>query len=74
MDTNNANTVAFEEDQFDLAAHKKAADSVAREKSRVKRIRRQIFVGKIFVAIAMLVIFLLIAWVLMTPNILVILW
>jgi len=45
---------SFDEDNFDLYEHRKAANAVAREQSRLKSIRRQIFVGKVILAIVAL--------------------
>ena len=60
--------IGFEEDSFDLAAHKKAADAVTREKSRVKRVHRQVIVGKVMLALATVVIFYLIAHIAFTSG------
>jgi len=43
--------VSFEEDNFDLNSYRKAANAVVRDSSRLKSIRRQIFVGKVILAI-----------------------
>jgi hypothetical protein len=44
--------IRFDEDSFDLLAHQKKADTARRERARIKRIRRQIKLGKILIAIA----------------------
>jgi len=49
----------FEEDNFDLTAHKKAADTVTKEKARVKVIRRQVAFGKAVMAVSAFLIFIL---------------
>ncbi|MCL2225549.1 MAG: hypothetical protein FWB96_11340 [Defluviitaleaceae bacterium] len=54
---NTKSTMRFDEDSFDLAAHKKAADAVTREKARVSRVRKQVRRGKIILAVVMVVIF-----------------
>jgi len=70
MNTESTKPVIYEEDTFDLTAHKKAADAATREKNRVKRIRRQVKIGKVFMAIAALAIFVLIYYVaVVTGNI-----
>jgi len=46
----------FDEDSYDLNEHRKKAEAVVEKKSRIKRIRRNIGVGKILMAIAALVI------------------
>jgi hypothetical protein len=53
----NVNTMRFDEDSFDLSEHKKAADAVTREKARVKRIRRQVRLGKIVIVVVTIIIF-----------------
>ncbi|MCL2197501.1 MAG: hypothetical protein FWB80_01120 [Defluviitaleaceae bacterium] len=53
----NKNTMSFDEDSFDLAEHKRAADAVTREKARVSRIRRQVRIGKIMLAVVTVIIF-----------------
>ncbi|MCL1845266.1 MAG: hypothetical protein FWF77_05130 [Defluviitaleaceae bacterium] len=47
----------FDEDNFDLGEHKKAADAVKREKANAERKRRQIKFGKIMLAIVTIIIF-----------------
>ena len=42
----------FDEDSFDLIAHKKAATSHTQAKAHVKRIRLKVTVGRIIVTIA----------------------
>ena len=46
------NMPSFNEDDFDLIAHKNAATSVTQAKAREKRDRRKISVGKIVVMLA----------------------
>jgi len=53
----NTNAMRFDEDSFDLAAHRRAADAVTREKARVKRVRRQVRYGKVAVFVVTVVIF-----------------
>ncbi|MCL1884919.1 MAG: hypothetical protein FWF81_14330 [Defluviitaleaceae bacterium] len=53
----NTTSMRFDEDNFDLAEHKKKADQVAREKARIEKIRRQVKFGKIMLVIATTVIF-----------------
>jgi hypothetical protein len=53
----NTNTIRFDEDSFDLAEHKRAADAIIREKARVKRVRRQVKTGKIILAVVTIIIF-----------------
>ena len=62
-DSNTTRPIMFEEDSFDLAAHKKAADSITREKNRVSRIKRQVKIGKFFMAVAALIIFVVIYYI-----------
>jgi len=57
---NHVKSLAFDEDTFDLAEHKKAADAVTKKKSRFKRIRRQVVIGKVILAIVAVIIFFLI--------------
>jgi len=54
---------SFEEDNFDLYSYRKAANATTREQSRVKSIRRQIFVGKVILAIVALSIAVLLYYV-----------
>jgi len=54
MDINQTKVLRFDEDTFDLQAHKKAADTLKREKARIKRIRRNIMLGKTVLAVAAL--------------------
>lgn len=54
MIENKTTILHFEEDAFDLEAIKKAADDTRREKVRLRRIRRQISLGKTLMAIAAL--------------------
>lgn len=71
IETNEAiKSIRFEEDTFDLAEHKKAADAVTREKNRVNKIRRQVVVGKVIMAFAAFAIFFLIYYVLVATDIL----
>jgi len=60
MTKTNRKVMSFDEDSFDLNAHKKAADTVTREKARVKRVRRQVVVGKVVLAIVAFFVFILI--------------
>jgi|GEM_PF-1983101 len=64
----NVKPIAFAEDNFDLTAHKKAADAVTREKSRVKRIHRHVAIGKVLMAIAAIVIFFLIYYIVVSTD------
>jgi len=50
-------TVSFDEDKFDLAKHKEAAEAIVKEKARTNRIRKQVRRGKIILAIATIAIF-----------------
>jgi len=63
MTNNETQAIKFDEDTFDLTEHRKAADTVCREKARVRRIRRQLALGKIFLAIAAFAIFLLLYYI-----------
>ena len=54
---------SFEEDNFDLYTYRKAANATVREQSRVNSIRRQIFVGKVILAIVALSIAVLLYYV-----------
>jgi len=45
------NMINFDEDTFDLEAHKKTADALIRKKSRIKRARRIIAFGKVVLTI-----------------------
>ncbi|MCL2356180.1 MAG: hypothetical protein FWC70_03325 [Defluviitaleaceae bacterium] len=56
-------TMRFDEDGFDLNEHKKAADTVKREKARVERVRRQVKVGKVMLAIVTVIIFFILFYV-----------
>lgn len=51
------NAMRFEEDAFDLAEHKRAADAIIREKARQKRVRRHVKIGKVILAIATVAVF-----------------
>ena len=53
----NTSTMRFDEDKFDLTEHKKMADAVTKEKARIKRMRRQVRIGKIMLAIITIIIF-----------------
>ena len=46
------NTEAFEEDDFDLQEHKKAANTVAQIKAHAKSARRKVAVGRVVIMIA----------------------
>ena len=50
------NIPSFNEDDFDLIAHKNAATSCAQAKAREKRDRRKISIGKIIVMLAAFVV------------------
>jgi len=65
---NEVKPLAFEEDNFDLTAHKKAADAVTREKSRIKRIHRHVAIGKILMAITAIIIFFLIYYIVVSTD------
>ena len=56
------NTTRFEEDFFDLAEHKKAADTIIKSKAREERVRRQVKYGKFILAIVMILIFFLLIY------------
>jgi len=43
---------AFDEDDFDLQEHKKAANTVAQTKAHAKSVRRKVAVGRIIIMIA----------------------
>jgi len=45
-------TQTFDEDNFDLQEHKKAANTVAQEKAYAKSARRKVAVGRIIIMIA----------------------
>jgi len=60
--------MSFDEDKFDLDEHKKAADAVAREKARIKRVRRQVAVGKVLMTIAAFLIFMLLIIIAVTTG------
>ncbi|MCL1878069.1 MAG: hypothetical protein FWF80_04360 [Defluviitaleaceae bacterium] len=47
----------FDEDNFDLGEHKKAADAVKRDKAHAERKRRQVKYGKVVLAIVTVIIF-----------------
>ena len=64
----NVKPIGFDEDTFDLSAHKKAADAVTKRKSRFKRIRRQVVVGKVILAIIAVLIFFLIYYLAVSTN------
>ena len=59
MDEKEIKLPSFDEDSFDLSAHKKAADTVTREKAREKRSRRQVVLGKVLIAVLAFGIFFL---------------
>ena len=67
---NDVKPIGFDEDAFDLEAHKKAADAVTKRKTRVKHIRRQVAIGKIMLAIAAIAIFFLIYSMAVNTNLL----
>ena len=43
---------AFDEDEFDLQAHKKAANTIAQAKAHAKNARRKVAVGRILIMLA----------------------
>ena len=51
-DVNPIKTKNFDEDDFDLAEHKKAANTVAQTKAHAKSVRRKVAVGRIIIMIA----------------------
>ncbi|MCL2378883.1 MAG: hypothetical protein FWC77_07140 [Defluviitaleaceae bacterium] len=51
-DTKPVNIHGFEEDDFDLQEHKKAANTVAQEKAHAKSARRKVAVGRVVIMIA----------------------
>jgi len=63
----------FSEDNFDLEAHKKAANATVRFKALKVRIRRHVFIGKIILAVVSLSIFVFILYLLSTHMMAVIL-
>ena len=70
MDTeNNVRALSFDEDTFDLSAHKKAAEAKTQKKSKFKRIHRQVIVGKAILAIVAILIFFLIYYLAVSTNI-----
>jgi|GEM_PF-4657576 len=54
----------FSEDEFDLVSHQTSANQMTRQKARVKKIHRQIAVGKVFIAIVAIAMLLLILFLL----------
>ena len=64
MSINNKKTVIFTEDTFDLEAYKEATNAKIREKARIKRIRRNITLGKIMLTISAFSISILIYYIL----------
>ena len=60
---NETGLMNFDEDSFDLTAHRKAADAVARKKNRIKRTRRQVTVGKTMLALVAFIVFFLLFFV-----------
>jgi hypothetical protein len=53
----------FDEDSFDLTEHKRAADAIIREKARISRVRRQVKIGKIILAVVTIIIFFILFFV-----------
>jgi len=72
MENKSSKVMSFAEDNFDLTAHKKAADNVTKEKARIKRVRRQVAVGKAIIAVSAFVIFLLLFIIASTAGLIVI--
>ena len=56
-------SMRFDEDKFDLDEHKKAADSVKREKARETHVRKQVQRGKVIVAVVTIAIFFVLFYV-----------
>ena len=56
---NTKTSMRFDEDKFDLNAHKKAAEEVTREKARISHMRKQVRRGKIIVAVVTILAFFL---------------
>ena len=46
------NKQTFDEDEFDLMEHKKAANTVAQTKAHAKSVRRKVAVGRIIIMVA----------------------
>jgi len=61
--------ISFDEDNFDLEAYKRITGAMTMKKKSAKRVRRQISVGKFFIAILALVVFLAICYILMDIDI-----
>ena len=58
--TDDNKVLSFKEDDFDLLKLKKSVDTLTREKARIKRINRQVALGKVILFIvAFLVFFIL---------------
>jgi hypothetical protein len=53
----------FSEDSFDLKEHRRAADTIIREKARINRVRRQVKIGKIVLAVVTIIIFFILFFV-----------
>ena len=58
MDNKNK-TLDFNEDSFDISAHKRAAMALSRKKADAKRTKRNISFGKVLLTIVALVAFIL---------------
>ena len=61
--TKNTTTMRFDEDKFDLSEYKKTADAEMREKARIKRVRRQVKIGKIMLAFVTIIIFFILFYI-----------
>ena len=46
------NTQKFDEDDFDLIEHKKAANTIAQTKAHAKSVRRKVAVGRVIIMVA----------------------
>lgn len=46
------NTQAFNEDDFDLTEHKKAANTAAQTKAHAKSVRRKVAIGRVIIMVA----------------------
>ena len=62
---NKQNPLDFNEDTFDISAHKKAAMETSQKKARLERAKRNISLGKGILTIAALVVFILLFYVIM---------
>jgi len=50
-------SIKFDEDAFDLSTHKEAANRITKRKAFVRRVHRQLFAGKVILAIIALGVF-----------------